>query len=129
MDDLQTRICAEAHGSRYSIHLGSKKKYHDCKKIYWWDGIKKDITEYVAKCPYCQQVKEEPLKPGDLTQNIEVLTRKWEAINIDFVVCLPKTRRHHDSIWVIMDRMTKSINFINLKSPYRALDYARLYID
>ena len=48
---------------------------------------------------------------------------------MDFVVGLPKTRRKHDSIWVIVDRMTKSAPFISVKSTYRAEDYARLYID
>ena len=54
---------------------------------------------------------------------------KWEAINMDFVVGLPRSRRHRDSIWVIVDRMTKSSHFIPLTSTYRAEDNARLYID
>ena len=48
---------------------------------------------------------------------------------MDFVVGLPKTKRQHNSIWVIVDRMTKSSHFIPVKSTYRAKDYARLYID
>ena len=70
VDDLQTKIVAEAHGSGYYIHPGPTKKYHDLKKIYWWDGMKKDIAEYVAKCPNCQHVKADHLKPGGLTQII-----------------------------------------------------------
>ena len=48
---------------------------------------------------------------------------------MDFVVGLPKTRRQHDSIWVIINKMTKSAHFIPVKSTYRAEDYVRLYID
>ena len=59
---------------------------------------------------------------------IEVPTWKWEVINMDIVVGLPRTRRQHDSIWVIVDRMTKSAHFIHVKSTYRAEDYARHYI-
>ena len=103
--------------------------YHDLKKIYWWDGMKKDIEECMAKFPNCQHVKAEYLKPGCLTQIIEVPTRKWEAINMDFVFGLPSTRRHHDSIWVILDKLTKSAHFIRMNSTYRAEDYARLFID
>ena len=51
VDDLWTRIIADAHGSRYFIHLGSTKMYHDLKQVNWWDGMKKDIAEYVTKCP------------------------------------------------------------------------------
>ena len=57
VDDLRTRIVAEGHGSRYLIHPGYTKLYHDLKHIYWWDGMNKDIEEYVAKCPNCQHVK------------------------------------------------------------------------
>ena len=74
VDDLRTRIVAEAHGSKYSIQPVSTKIYHDLKQIYWWGGTKKDITEYVAKCPNYQQVKVEHLKHGGVTQIIEVLT-------------------------------------------------------
>ena len=66
---------------------------------------------------------------GGLTRIFEVLTLKWEAINMDFVVGVPRNMRHHDSIWVMMDRLTKSAHFIPVKSTYRAEDYARLYID
>ena len=48
---------------------------------------------------------------------------------MDFVVCLLRTRRQHDSIWVIVDRLTKSTHFIPMKSTYRAEDYMSLYID
>ena len=64
---LRTKIVAKAHGSKYSIHLGYSKIYHDLKQIYWWDGMKKDVAEYVAKCPNCQQVKAEHLNLGGLT--------------------------------------------------------------
>ena len=50
--------------------------YDDLQKIYWQDGMKKDITEYVSKCPNCLQVKAQNLKPGALTQIIKVPTWK-----------------------------------------------------
>ncbi|XP_019069815.2 uncharacterized protein [Solanum lycopersicum] len=87
----------------------------------------KELVKYVHNWP--DWVKTEQLKPDSLTQIIEVLTLKWEAINMDFVVGVQKTRRKHDSIWFIVDMMTTSANFIPVKSTYRAKDYARLYID
>ena len=71
----------------------------------------------------------EPLKPGGLTQSIEIPTWKWKAINMDFVVCLPRTRKLHDSIRIIVDKKTKSAHFIAKQSTYRAEDYDKLYID
>ena len=90
--------------------------------------MKRDITEFVAKCPNCQQVKIKHQKSGGLAQDIEILTWKWEAINMDFVVGSPKSKRHFDSIWVIVDRMTKSAHFLPVKTSYSAEDYAKLYI-
>ncbi|XP_069152661.1 uncharacterized protein [Solanum lycopersicum] len=78
--DEKKDLVKEAHGSRYSIHPGSTKMYHDLKKIYWWDGMKKDIAEYVAKCPNCQQVMAEHLKPGVLTKIIETIESALEFI-------------------------------------------------
>ncbi|WMV32815.1 hypothetical protein MTR67_026200 [Solanum verrucosum] len=54
-DGLREKLFEEAHGSRYSIHPGAKKIYRDLREVYWWNGRKKDIEEFVAKCPNCQQ--------------------------------------------------------------------------
>ena len=48
---------------------------------------------------------------------------------MDFVVGLPRTRKLHDSSWVIVGRMTKSAHLIPVKSTYIAKDYEKLYID
>ena len=48
---------------------------------------------------------------------------------MDFVVGVPKTRRYNDSIFFIVNRMTKSAHFIPVKSTYRAEDCERFYID
>ncbi|KAH0776336.1 hypothetical protein KY290_007747 [Solanum tuberosum] len=116
VDGLREKILEESHGSRYSIHPGATKMYYDLREVYWWNGINKDIAGFVAKCPNCQQVKAEHLKPGGLLQIINIPTWKWEDVNMDFGVGVPRTRRQHDSIWVIVDRMTKSAHFIPVKA-------------
>ncbi|MCF8704092.1 hypothetical protein L3055_11200, partial [Corynebacterium sp. MC-02] len=60
---LRRQVMGEAHYARYSIHPGSTKMYHDLRCLYWWDGMKRDIAEFVAQCPNCQQVKIEHQKP------------------------------------------------------------------
>ncbi|KAH0777818.1 hypothetical protein KY290_009229 [Solanum tuberosum] len=67
------------------------------------------------KCPNCQQVKVEHQRLGGMGQNIELLEWKWEMINIDYITGLPRSRRQHDSIWVIVDRMTKSTHFLPIE--------------
>ena len=56
-DGIQERILVEDHSSKYSIHPDSTKMYHNMREVYWWEGMKSDITEFVAKCLDCQQVK------------------------------------------------------------------------
>ncbi|KAH0694961.1 hypothetical protein KY285_022058 [Solanum tuberosum] len=128
VDGLQEKIMEEAHSSRYSFHPGSTKMYRDLREVYWWNGMKKGIAEFVAKCPNCQQVKVEHQRPGGLAQRIELPGWKWEMINMDFITGLPRSRRQHDSIWVIVDRMTKSAHFLPVKTTNTAEDYAKLYV-
>nr|GEV45712.1 reverse transcriptase domain-containing protein [Tanacetum cinerariifolium] len=127
-DNLRDLIMHESHKSKYSIHLGSDKMYHDLKKLYWWPNMKAIITEYVGKCLTCSRVKAECQKSSGLLIQPEIPTWKWERIMMDFVTKLPKTLSGHDTIWVIVDRLTKSAYFI----PTREIDsmetLTRLYI-
>jgi hypothetical protein len=52
--ELKDKIFHEAHESAYSIHPGGNKMYHDLNATYWWYGMKRDVTEYVALCDTCQ---------------------------------------------------------------------------
>ncbi|WMV30780.1 hypothetical protein MTR67_024165, partial [Solanum verrucosum] len=88
----------ESHGSRYSIHPGVTKMYRDLKRLYWWSGMKMDITEFMAKCQNCQQVKYEHQRPAGLLHRMPIPKWKWEIIVMDFVVGLPKTLGKFDSI-------------------------------
>ncbi|WMV30034.1 hypothetical protein MTR67_023419 [Solanum verrucosum] len=127
--ELRQHILTEPHNSRYSIHPGATKMYRDMREVYWWNGMKRDIADFVAKCPNCKQVKVEHHKPGGMTQEIDIPTWKWEVINMDFITGLPRTRRQHDSIWVIVDRVTKSSHFLEIKTTDSAEDYAKLYMN
>ncbi|XP_070054332.1 uncharacterized protein [Nicotiana tomentosiformis] len=59
--------------------------YHDLKEVYWWNDMKRNVADFVARCPNCQQVKAEHQKPDGLAQNIEIPMWKWEMINMDFM--------------------------------------------
>jgi len=90
--------------------------------------MKRGIAEFVAKCPNCQQVKVEYQKPSGLAQNIELPEWKWEMINMDFITGLPRSRRQHDSIWVIVNKISKSAHFLPVKTTHSTEDYAKLYL-
>ncbi|WMV19191.1 hypothetical protein MTR67_012576 [Solanum verrucosum] len=73
--------------------------YCDLREVFWWNDMKRDVANFVAKCPNCQQIKVEHQKPGGVTLEINIPTWEWEVINMDFITGLPRTRRQHDSIW------------------------------
>ncbi|GJR87466.1 putative reverse transcriptase domain-containing protein, partial [Tanacetum coccineum] len=60
---------------------------------------------------------------------LEILEWKWEGIAMDFVTKLPKTSSGHDTIWVIMDRLTKSAHFLPMHEDYKMDRLARLYLN
>ncbi|XP_070054092.1 uncharacterized protein [Nicotiana tomentosiformis] len=65
IDGLRNKIMAEAHNSKYSIHPGSTKMYKDLREIYWWNRMKKNVPDFMARCLNCQQMKAEHQRPGD----------------------------------------------------------------
>jgi len=82
--------------------------------------MKKEITKYVAECDTCQRVKASHLKVAGTLQPLPIPSWKWDDISMDFIVGLPLTSQHHYSIWVIVDRLTKTAHFILVNTSYRA---------
>ena len=127
--DFKQMIMDEAHNSAYSIHPGSTKMYMDLKQKYWWNGMKADIARFVARCDTCQRIKAEHQKPAGLLQPLPIPVWKWDEIGMDFVVGLPRTQKGHDSIWLIVDRLTKSAHFIPVRINYGGEKLAKLYVE
>ncbi|GKB88986.1 putative reverse transcriptase domain-containing protein [Tanacetum coccineum] len=126
--NLGELIMYESHKSKYSIHPGSDKMYQDLKKLYWWPNIKAIIAEYVSKCLTCSRVKAECQKSSGLLVQPKIPIWKWERIIVDFITKLPKTSNGHDTLWVIVDRLTKSAHFIPTRETDSMETLTRLYI-
>ncbi|KAI3809549.1 hypothetical protein L1987_25526 [Smallanthus sonchifolius] len=126
--NLRELVMDEAHKSRYSIHPGSDKMYKDLKEHYWWPNMKGEIAIYVGKCLTCSKVKAEHQKPSGLLQQPEIPQWKWEQISMDFITKLPRTSSGYDTIWVIVDRLTKSAHFLPIKETDKTEKLAKLYI-
>jgi hypothetical protein len=122
-------ILDEADMSKFSIHLGSTKMYQDLKQNFWWSNMKIDIAKYVAECDTCHQMKASHLKSAGVLQPLSIPMWKWDAISMDFIVGLPLTARNKDSIWVIVDRLSKTAHFIVVHTTYSVQQYAELYMD
>ncbi|GJT93951.1 putative reverse transcriptase domain-containing protein [Tanacetum coccineum] len=126
--DLRTVIMHESHKSKYSIHPGSDKMYQDMKKLYWWPNMKANIATYVSKCLTCAKVKAEHQRPSGLLVQPDIPQWKWDNITMDFVTKLPKSSQGYDTIWVIVDRLTKSAIFVPMRETDPMDKLARMYL-
>ncbi|GJY94689.1 putative reverse transcriptase domain-containing protein, partial [Tanacetum coccineum] len=88
-----------------------------------------DEAYKTSKCLTCSNVKAEHQRPSGLLQQPEVPEWKWDNITIDLIMKLPRSKSRHDTIWVIVDRLTKSAHFLVTREDYSMEKLARLYID
>nr|GEV20772.1 DNA/RNA polymerases superfamily protein [Tanacetum cinerariifolium] len=126
--DLRTVIIHESHKSKYSIYPGFDKTYQDMKKLYWWPNVKADIVTYVRKCLTCAEVKAEHQRPLGLLVQPEIPQRKWDNITMDFVTKVPKSSQGYDTIWVIVDRLTKSALFLPMRKTNPMEKLTRIFL-
>ena len=90
--------------------------------------MKKDIEKYIAWCQNCQQVKAEHQHPSGLLYHLCILEWKWEIISMEFIIGLPMTVKRHDSIMVVVDKLSKVDHFITVKSTHKASDIAGIFL-
>nr|GEU80626.1 putative reverse transcriptase domain-containing protein [Tanacetum cinerariifolium] len=128
-DDLRAVIMYESHKAKYSIHLDADKMYQDMKKLYWWTNMKANITTYVSKFLTCVKVKAEHQRPSRLLVQPAIPEWKWDNITMDFITKLPKSSQGFDTIWVIVDRLTKSSHFFPIRENDLLDKLASLYLN
>jgi hypothetical protein len=102
--------------------------YQDLKKNFWWTRMEREIAKYVSECDTCRRIKADHLRPVRNLQPLSIPEWNWENICMDFIVGLPRTSHGYNSIWVIVDRLTKSAHFIPVAMTYMVRQYAELYI-
>jgi hypothetical protein len=81
--------------------------------------MKREITRYVSECDTCQRVKANLLRPAENLEPLSIPEWKWGNICMDFIVGLSRTSRGYNSIWVIVDRLTKLAHFRPVSTTYR----------
>jgi hypothetical protein len=115
--ELKLAILKEMHNVTYVGHLGYQKTVAAVKSHYFWLGLKKEIAEYIARCMECQKVKAEHRHPAGLLFPLPIPEWKWDVVTMDFITGFPRTSKQHDSIMVVVDKLTKAGHFIPLKTP------------
>nr|GEY12137.1 putative reverse transcriptase domain-containing protein [Tanacetum cinerariifolium] len=104
--DLRSVIMHDSYKSKYFVHPSSDKMYQDMKKLYWWKNLKANIATYPA-----------------------IPEWKWDNITMYFITKLPKSSQGFDTIWVIVDRLTKSAHFLPIRENDSLDKLARLYLN
>ncbi|GJS12077.1 retrovirus-related pol polyprotein from transposon TNT 1-94 [Tanacetum coccineum] len=132
-DKLPKKILEAQTKARKPENLDAEDVGVDCramdmKKLYWWPNMKADIATYVSKCLTCLKVKAEHQKPSGLLVQPEIPQWKWDSITMDFITKLPRTSSGYDTIWVIIDRLTKSAYFLAMRENDSMDKLARLYM-
>ncbi|KAA3465611.1 integrase [Gossypium australe] len=94
--------------------------YNDLKQLYWWSGMKRDISDFQVKAKH--QVASGLLLP------VMIPEWKWDRVTMDFVSGLPLSSKKKDAIWVVVDRLTKTTHFIPIHIDYSLDKLAELYI-
>ncbi|KAL0294451.1 UNVERIFIED_CONTAM: hypothetical protein Sradi_6887800 [Sesamum radiatum] len=128
VEELRMEIMHEAHYAPYAMHPGSTKMYRNLRPYYWWPTMKKDVAEFMTKCLTCQQIKAEHQAPAGKLHPLSIPEWKWEKITMDFVIGLPRTIRKHDAVWVVVDRLTKSVHFLPIRQNDSLDKLAELYV-
>jgi hypothetical protein len=107
------------HNVAYVGHLVYQKTIAAIKSQYYWPGMKKEVSDFIAKCLECQKVKAEHRHPTGLLQPLPILEWKWEVVTMDFITKPPRTNKEHDFIMVVVDKLTKATHFIPVKVTHK----------
>eukprot|EP00253_Pinus_taeda_P027558 PITA_27558 len=126
-NELTKVILREFHAKPYSGNPGYQNTLTTVNKFYYWLNLKSGVAVFMARCFDCQRVKAECKNPGRLLKPIAIPEWKWEVISMDFITGLPKTMTKHDSITVIVDRLTKASQLIPMKSTFSTSDITQVF--
>ena len=97
------------------------------KKPFFWCKLKANIAFFIAKCQECQLYKDGHQHPSGLLQPLPNPEWKWEVISMDFNTGLPKNKKKNDSIFVVIDKLSKEAHFIPMKLTYKAVNIVDIF--
>jgi hypothetical protein len=126
--ELKSVIFSNMHKVPYVGHPCYQKTIVAVKKQNFWPGMKKEVAYFIARCLECQKVKVEHRHPASLLHPFPILEFKWEVVAMEFITKFPRTTKQHDSIMVVVDKLTKDAHFIPVKSVHKAVDIAKIYM-
>ncbi|XP_010527366.1 PREDICTED: uncharacterized protein LOC104804721 [Tarenaya hassleriana] len=122
---LRDVILREAHGGALAGHFGVDKTLAAVQEHFFWPHLKRDVRRFCAKCVECHRAKSK-VQPHGLYMPLPIPTQPWVDISMDFVLGLPKIQ-HKDSIFVVVDRVSKMAHFVPCAKTDDAKNIANLF--
>jgi hypothetical protein len=126
--ELRNLVLKEMHDVPYVGHTGYQKTITAVRSQFFWLGMKKDVDHYIAQCMECQKVKAQHRHPTDLLQPLPIPEKKWEVITMDFITGLPRMNKQHDSIMVVVEKLTKAAHFVPMKTTHTMANIAEIFM-
>ena len=126
--DLKLFILNEMHKPLYAGQPGYKNMITTLRKQLFWPRLRADVIDYLSKCLESQQVKVKHHHPRGLLHPLPILEWKWEVISLDFITGFLRTQRQHDSIMVVVDKLSKYAHFIPVRSTYKVDNIVEIFL-
>jgi hypothetical protein len=130
---MRDQVLQAFHDGPVRGHPGTTKMVQLVQTRFWFPRMRLAIEEYVRKCTICRQMKHDRHLPYGKLQALQVPTKPWQSVAMDFVVKLPRshdpvTQEPYDSILVVTDRFTKFGRFIPYRETWTAEQLARVFV-
>eukprot|EP00253_Pinus_taeda_P009191 PITA_09191 len=114
--------------SHRSCHMEECTPHNYTIEGYFWPRLRKDVMEYLSRCLEVHLAKAKHQHASSLLQPLPIPEWKWETVSLDFITGLPHTRKQHDSIIVVLDKLRKTAHFILAKSTYKTMEITNIFM-
>ena len=125
---LREEMVKLCHESPVGGHSGVRATAQRVKELFFWKGINKVVRRVVRNCDVCMRAKTENVASPGLMQPLPIPEMIFSDISMDFIGGLPRVRGK-DTVFVVVDRLTKYGHFMLLGHPYSAKDVAQVFFD
>lgn len=124
----KSALLYEHHSTPSAGHSGVNRTLRRLATPFYWDGMRRDMKNFVAACFECQTTKYSTQKPAGLLQPLPIPTQVWEDFSMDFITGLPQSRGF-TAIMVVVDRLSKYAHFAPLPTQFDAWRVANVFVD